>query len=305
MWSENFAQWNFCVDAFFILKFSTFGLNNWCDVELEIYNSLKKQKDSFFGLSFWNLVYKLITEEIRVNDKISDDTLACAAYMLKKYGRDQDKTFFMNLLKELNIFEHQFGIYVDNQRSEHYKEYLKKALNFIKDFPLNLNAINSIDSFNYTNLDGIHFPVPFRNINGDVNDPIFGIDSSGITVDDPTYIFTKTSRRLIQSMTKSNLEKLDFFENVVIYGHSLNSQDYNFFFPIFDYLELDNASRTTNVIFAFSDYSGTTSEEIQKEQMKSISKILTSYENYIHPNKTERRLLDSLSAQGRIITHKV
>lgn len=168
--------------------------------------------------------------------------------------------------------------------------------------------IKSIETFNYTNnsvmriYKSSNFLDDIKHINGDFNNPIFGVDSSRIHVDKPEVIFTKVSRRLINSTSNDFLIGSTFdepFNNLVIFGHSLCEHDYSYFFPILDYLEIANIMKTSMIIFAYNIYDDSKKEDIILDNIRKVTKLINQYENYMGKNK-ENRLMDSLTAQGRI-----
>jgi hypothetical protein len=289
----------------------------WCDIEQLMLNSFTiiPQYSSNY---FWNDVFEAISSKrnIYTNNDYTDKVIFCAAYMMQKYNEKGDiktkEVYYKYLMAELNSFEIDFGIYIKKEMSKNPK-YLNKADRFISQLcgeeedHLKIMNLTSIDSFNYININSIGSTSfnkeKFHNINGSVDNLIFGIDSSKIEINDPAFQFTKTSRRLVQETNKDNLDIRDDFQNVIIYGHSLNSQDYSYFFPIFDYLKLNDTSKSTHIIFAYSIYDEKISEKIRTEQVKNITKLIYSYEEYIHSEIKiiEKRLMDNLFAKGRII----
>jgi len=294
---------------FFYLKSPQKENSKWCEIEEEMLHSFERKENVNNNMSFWDMVFKLLSCETKAIPKYgtatNEDIESCGAYMLKKYGfESEEKIFFKHLLKELNMFEKDFGSYVLNQIKQN-KDYYLNSEKLLKRLSTNTSKIVSIDSFNYSNLGKNKDRISFHNVNGDAQYPIFGIDSANIKINNPAYIFTKTSRRLIRDINSFFIAKLGDFKNVVVYGHSLNEQDYSFFFPIFDYLKLDDASQSTSIIFAYSEFEGCDSDEICMEQMEAICSIFYRYEKYLHPEREEMRLLDSLSAQGRIISRKI
>ena len=93
--------------------------------------------------------------------------------------------------------ERSFGEYIDRQESSNYEKYMYNCKNTLLKFSNSLTAINSISSFNYSNIskyydwDGIMID----NINGDIKNPIFGIDSNLFSPYDIEFRFTKIDRR--------------------------------------------------------------------------------------------------------------
>lgn len=181
---------------------------------------------------------------------------------IKSINKDinRSKNFYDYLLSELKIFEEDFAKYLNSLYSD--KEKINKYDLYKQELfsKLLINDTRSIDTFNYTNPLSTYL---FRNsnltywhINGSLekdDEIIFGIDVDGIKPEDNEYIFTKTYRRLTRNI---NLPIIKDFNcnNVIIYGHSLNRQDYSYFFSLFDNLELSNHLKKSTIAFAYHVY---------------------------------------------------
>jgi len=325
---NKFTVW----DIFFFNKSLNKKEKQWCDIEKEIKGSLISNAPKEKAISFWETIFNIINENMEYQNKLEFDSeksvIYCALYMRRKFSRSLNQVkikeekraqFYEILLEELKLFEKCFGEYIIKQIEKNNDQYAKEFHKFmykISNKPL--ENIISIDSFNFSNLNLVKednlvnikafknfYSGMFCNINGDVHNPIFGIDSSELTPGDSAYIFTKTSRRLMQDITNNYIYKPIDYRNIVIYGHSLNRQDYSFFFPIFDYLKIDDVLQNTHIVFAYSVYDVKKALVIQKNQMKSISSIIYAYEKYIHPDRKEMRLLDSLSEKRRIVLYRI
>jgi len=130
------------------------------------------------------------------------------------------------------------------------------------------SAINdaNILSFNYTRLgqpNGSNFS-RYKNIHGTIigkhQDIIFGIDSFDISPLDPTFKFTKTYRIALQE--SKLLINPDIFEGrislnniseIIIYGHSLNRQDYSYFYAIFNKCNINNSNVKLDLYYSNYD----------------------------------------------------
>lgn len=91
--------------------------------------------------------------------------------------------------------------------------------------------VGYIDTFNYDRPLLGNMDVNIHNINGNVDNPIFGIDSNAFSSIDERYIFTKTSRRINLDMGESNSDFNGNFKNAIIFGCSLAPADYSYFLP--------------------------------------------------------------------------
>lgn len=131
------------------------------------------------------------------------------------------------------------------------------------------SAINdaNILSFNYTRLgqpNGSNF-ARYKNIHGTFigkyQEIIFGIDSFNISPMDPVFRFTKTYRIALQE--SKLLISPDIFDGrislnnlsaITIYGHSLNNQDYSYFYAIFNKCNINNSN--VQIELYYSNYDG-------------------------------------------------
>ena len=277
---------------------------NWCDIETEMLKTFTDDKK--FN---WSMVYLIIKERFNNLLYANDLEYKIAGYIITV---DPDITtkekFYMFLLEELKKFEKNFGEYVSREYNKKYFEYLKNASIFFRYLDSFDEDVKSIETFNYTNNSIMRtyrssdFLNDIKHINGDFNNPIFGIDSTRIHIDKPEIIFTKVSRRLINSTMDGYLFGTTFdepFNNLFIFGHSLCEHDYSYFFPIFDYLEISNIMKTSTIIFAYYIYDEFKKEDIVLDNIRRVTKLINQYENYMGKNK-ENRLMDSLTVQGRI-----
>ena len=143
-----------------------------------------------------------------------------------------------------------------------------------------------------------------HNINGNLENPIFGIDSNLCRASDPRFIFTKTNRRMELEMIDFECQKDIVFDNVIVYGHSLSSNDYSYFFPLLDKLEMTNFLSNKKIIFGFSVYDREKETEIKRKNRLNIQKLFEAYANY-KELKDVNRLLDSLTTQNRVLTYEI
>ena len=137
------------------------------------------------------------------------------------------------------------------------------------------------------------------NINGNVGSPIFGFDSQNVLPSSARYVFTKTYRRIENDTDEQEIAMDKDFENVVIYGHSLSSFDYSYYFPVMDKLRLYDFTATGQMVFAYSVYDQKKENEIKTNYRLAIAKLVEAYAKYkglTDPN----RLLDSLSTFRRV-----
>ena len=308
-------------DFFFYLRSNVYDDDQkkwrWCDIESEIFSSLcNVDKNDVYNNRFkWDMVLHTISSGFAVFDKIYEVNILSSVILMKrdfkKFSNESD--FYYFLLDELKKFEKNFGKYIAEKR------HLNEDGNKIKSFFANGFQINSektihqligndrlvsIDSFNYDDVDIIEYNKILHNINGNIRNPIFGIDSTLCDVDNPKFIFTKTNRRLELDMIEDRHFVDAKFEEIVVFGHSLNKSDYNYFFPLFDKIGIADFSSTTKIIFGFAIYNPKEEYEIRKNLRLGIQEIFEAYAKY-KGFKDYNRMLDSLTTQGRVITREI
>ena len=275
-------------------------------------NRIPSQFDS--GKPQWENVYNIINNGIKSNN---EKVKLMAAFVFKKHNEKKFENindFYMFLLRELKIFERNFGMFIDKMHYDRaYESFgvVSKKTNFSTfakltiDKLCNLNNLVSIDSFNYDDLENKDLNEKLVNINGNIDSPIFGIDSNAFPASDIRYIFSKTNRRMDLEMLSDKKKNSDMFENVVIYGHSLNEADYSYFFSIFDKLQISDLSNDSEVVFAFSIYDVKMEQQIRSDFRTAVSKMFYDYSIYIGKDKQPNRLLDVLTSQRKILFYEI
>lgn len=317
-------------ELFFHMKAKIAGENNkekmlWCDIETVMYKSLDIHDDNVrnYDLFKWEYVYdafnKLLSKK-SVNNGIIPIKLynwevqAIAMVIIKKRNNEKFidiNDFYYYILKELKEFEKEFGEFISNQRSEKinylYKmphPYFENRSKITLDKLCNLDNLVSIDSFNYDDIGIEELNKILHNINGNLNNPIFGVDSNLCSASNPLFIFTKTNRRMELEMINYECQNDIAFENVIVFGHSLSPNDYSYFFPILDKLEMTNFLSNKKIVFGFCVFNKDREVEIKRNNRLNIQKLFEAYANY-KGLKDTNRLLDSLTTQNRVLTYEI
>lgn len=307
-------------DLFFYIKTKIANQNNkkvwlWCDIETVMYNSLKSydSREGNTNLFTWEYVYKVVNKEMQANFDCFE-VYVMAKVILKKRNMEGFKNideFYYYILDELNQFEKEFGMFIDKKRYSYYYSSFKVTNSDFENRSkmtlqklCNVDNLVSIDSFNYDDIANDDLNKILHNINGNLENPIFGIDSNLCSASDPRFIFTKTNRRMELEMIDFECQKDIAFDNVIVYGHSLSSNDYSYFFPLLDKLEMTNFLSNKKIIFGFSVYDREKETEIKRKNRLNIQKLFEAYANY-KGLKDVNRLLDSLTTQNRVLTYEI
>lgn len=287
---------------------------NWCDIELLLKESFKDTNNLSPKISLinWPEVKRLF-EAGHVEGREREGFIL--KFILNKIesGLVGVDSFYHFLLNELKIFEKSFGKFIYWQL--HYgkteeiyfrcinlnKSYINRA-KYVLDYLC--DAINAtVDSFNYSFIEDEIWNKKINYINGNFKSPIFGIDTC-FEPNDERYIFTKTSRRIEDEINNFDYTSREEIENVVIFGHSLNEADYNYFFPLFDRLNLVDSTKSGTVVFAYYVYDKNNEDKIKQNLRIAISKMIYEYAKEKRVSNPHR-FLDALSANRRVLTYQI
>ena len=300
-----------CWDLYFTMTFDETKSYFWCDVETEMLNSLIKRDADVTNdyKPHWENVWEYINKEKTGSHK--PRSIILGQFLVVKAGGipKTKEDFYEFLLKQLREFENNFARFIAYQHVEwngmftRFNEaYIRNARMLLEQL-CNPSEIASIGCFNYGFTPEAEFYEKCKFVNGNFLNPIFGIDSV-FDPSDPRYIFTKTNRRIEWTMRGGESPAAGEFDNVVAFGHSLNSHDYNYFFPILDKLEMSDFSSNKKLIIAYSIYDETESANIKKRIRHALYSLFSAYADYCG-KKDPTRLLDSLTTQGRVLTFEV
>lgn len=306
-------------DIFFYLKSSNNNdydhtYRNWSDVETLINDSLIKDE---YKLNWWS-IYRCLSY-ISNNGTFKESyqqypsiLLMVAFIMFKNQTLNVEKEddYFEYVLDELKSFEKQFGLYIQRQRwyidkfgLEHNNYWFDKYSSMTMEYLCNVSNLVAIDTFNYDNVGINALNHKIRFINGDCSFPIFGIDSN-IVSSDIRYPFTKTNRRMELDMISKTSSIEMHFDNVIVYGHSLSKNDYSYFFPLLDKLQMTDNTSDKVIVFSFSIWDKNKKLNIMNDIRRAVFDLFDNYAKYkgiLEPY----RLLDSLTANRRVIIYEI
>lgn len=204
------------------------------------------------------------------------------------------------LFEQLQEYEKKFGQYI-NAIQKANPDYISTADNLINHM-LDKDKLAYINSFNYSDLTTIIKDV--WHINGDVDMPIFGVDYPNIRPCDMNrYRYTKTYRRLELTGKETYYPRKKDYTKIIVYGHSLNRQDYSYFFALFNMLDLKNDRSSTKrsyyIEFVYSKHGAKTSKEVREELIARVLNMFYAYNKEVL-NESNFRLIDILFTTGAI-----
>lgn len=308
-------------DILFLSKNSDVTGNDydWCNIESIIKNTTTDalHNDQYTWLKNLSSKYSIVINEL----------------VAQKWSKRTIITFLLNELKD---FESSFAEYIRGEkiRSAEYQNEFSKMLKEISDLSSYFSnsafaeaefAEETVLSFNYSTSDddnyvnnpnirewiNIHGYVGVNNSlsNSNYEKPIFGIDSSDISENDPRIPFTKTFR--VATEINNHLKPLPpKVDALVFYGHSLSEADYSYFEALFDLYNI----YSSKVILCF--YYGTycisnvldaekrrkremLNNQLCKEITINIYNLLAHYGRSLRENHGEN-LFHRLLLEGRI-----
>ncbi|GAY74369.1 AbiH family protein [Lentilactobacillus kosonis] len=213
----------------------------------------------------------------------------------KKLINDGSFPWSKFIRSELNQFEKSFGNYL-RLKIEESKTYENESKNLIQ--KLSNNKPYNLLSFNYTNpVKNSKNLVNFRNIHGDLDNPILGIDSTSIKPTDEAFTYTKTYRIMDNSENKSDPILTHNIKEIVIFGHSLNDSDFSYFDSIFDYYNIYDSD--IRLVFAYKIYSDD-EENIASDHYLAVSNLLYKYGETFDNKSHGRNLMHKMLIEKRL-----
>ncbi|ABX81666.1 AbiH family protein [Acholeplasma laidlawii] len=217
------------------------------------------------------------------------------------------------LLDQLKIIELDFKEYVSNQLRLNKIKYERRNSLLYKEFSKIASSVNdsifSLINFNYSiptftrNYDDIK-QWNMTNIHGSIHseEVIFGIDEQDleskkwIKSNESKYLFTKTARKIHAYDGDESFNLKEAVKgHILIYGHSLNPQDYSYFQSIFDACNLIES--TTIIYFAWSNFDK--KRKVRTDTVNNAIKLLKNYGESI-PNAVGNNLLHRMLLEKRI-----
>jgi len=249
----------------------------------------------------------ITTNNIEAHNRIQkeDEQKTVYDFILHQYLECYEKEAYKYdklLKKDMVKYEKDFGNYIALQQKS-FLEYDKISKEIIQKLVGDGNLVY-VNTFNYTNLKkAVSTECDIWHVNGDFENPIFGIDYTGKDpVNSKWFTFSKTYRRLELHGNDLYFPKNKEFSKVVIYGHSLNRQDYNYFYALFNRINLSNDRGKRNgytVEFVYSKYPGKESDDARQETIERVLKLFQGYNKEIL-HEENFRLMDILFSNGAV-----
>lgn len=312
MHGYNFSCWDllFCMTSY--LSSDNRSLDNWCDIEKIIHDSFVRVVAGNFS---WRDLFNSLQihystlhvpgaqfESYLEKSSLEIVEMYCIKQGWKEYCKDKS-LFYKKLLVELKSFERRFGIYIHEETGkDNYSDYawsLARKLLLCND-----KESCRIESFNYSDFSGPL--VDIHHVNGDECNPIFGIDLSESELKSlpEAYMFTKTFRRVKQDSYNMNRNKnrlMIKLANAVVFGHSLNRMDYDYFNYLFTLLRFHtfDTAQMGSITFVYSIFDENKKDEIRTNYADAIYSLLNYYEGYVS-NKNQHILINLLRFSGRL-----
>ena len=275
----------------------------WYNIENLIFDYVSNNKLTYAAING-------VEKNIRNNSFHKEDKLSIMLYIIFKELKITFTPMRFNewLLEQLKMIEIAFKDYVIEEvrvKNEIYYNRTKRFYEFfvrVKDFD---NKPLSLLNFNYTSPIGFENKLSSRtNIHGSINgeEIIFGIDeknsehNSWISPDETKYLFTKTAR-VIHSIDSDDsfLLNKNNDRNILIYGHSLNVQDYSYFQSVFD---VYNISEGNVIIYiCWSNYDK--KRKIRSNTVNNAIRLLKYYGDSLKNDKG-KNLLHRLLLEKRL-----
>src|SRR5574344_1127774 len=272
----------------------------WCDIEKVMRDFLFSDND----VLHLNKVLLAINDNDYVKGKYrtSDYFYIVAKYLSSQYEmRQYSRCDLIEIFyKELKIFEKSFSNYLCSELQQNIA-FNDRAMFFLSDV-VGLDSIKVIDTFNYIELP-FKFVFSINNINGNLGNRIFGIDTKGIKKANDLSIFEKGNRRTFYAMKNESIE-YPSYSNVMIFGSSLNEQDYSSFFVFFDDINLMDDNSKSHLIFCYYIYNQNEKDLIKENFKDSVISLINAYEDSKN-NPEENRLYSKLITRKRLLFQEI
>lgn len=282
----------------------------WMDVEGFICESLNNDGlMSVINNSFFDRTYY-----VQSDGKIGCGSLEEQLHEIKSlvqmkkqdYGVD---SLYELLFSDLRQFEEWFMNYLDGLNKYNYAA----KSNYLMSKMTNDYQDTYVISFNYTKLPAgikgsnqVHGNLDERNI-------IIGVDKTSINNGNINKMrFSKSWRQLSGVLNTSMLPGKTVVNEIVVFGHSLGSQDYSYFHSLFNFYDI--YSSNIKITFLFANYHRdpkTRMPDILKDEehrinyVDSVFKLLSDYVEKSLGQKEADSFVTKIQLEGRLSVEEI
>ena len=282
----------------------------WMDVEGFICSVLNNS--DFYSLL--NSSFQDRTHYVQAIGKIGCDSIETQTHEIKSLIQIKKREFgtidiYTLLFEDLKLFESHFMDYLDSAKVFNYSAKSDALMSKITNDFQNTYVI----SFNYTNLPNnlkgvnqVHGSLEKRNI-------IIGVDKTTIKSKNMNKMrFSKSWRQLSGVINTSALPSKNDVTEIVVFGHSLGSQDYSYFHSLFNYYDI--YSNNVKLTFLYADYhydSNTKLPDLLKDEEYRISYIDSVYNllnNYVEKSLGQKEadsFITKMQLEGRLSVEEI
>lgn len=206
--------------------------------------------------------------------------------------------FYSFFMEELKLFEKRFICYLKTQLDSNEK-YVDESKKILETFCKNDSGVILNFNYTHTNKNDNYEEI---NVHGSLEDRIIiGIDDRD-SLKNEVIPFTKTFRKLLFSEEKVLLNGT--YDEIIIYGHSLNEQDYSYFKSIFDYINLYNGKTTIRYIysddFVSEDVFNKNRYKHRTKMAMRLFKLIRTYGSSLDNKDSGQNLIHKLILEGRL-----
>lgn len=246
------------------------------------------------------------------SNKFKIKSLMLLTYIKHFIEKDILKFMYDHIIKFENRFSKYLKIEFQKRQNLYYTNFYHLGKFFFSKQIIQPNSY--ILSFNYTqpnflanfstsHIINIHGTLSSRIIIG--IDQLLELETNKKTreyIDDNLYVFSKTSKVVRYQNKLSEEIKYNNIHEIVIFGHSLSSNDYSYFQAIFDALEIYSNFKV-KLVFLYYEYLNTDSEF--NFISNNAFNLIRAYGNTLDNKDHGKNLLHKLILEGRLVFKEV
>lgn len=298
-------------DIYFLLKHDDERNvdKNWSNIESDIESFLTglkpDGKKEMFTIDNCKAVYKKNLdgkEYSKIDNAYISILLGVALLDIPRELNQFDDFIF----SELKKFENSFKEYI-NEILKRRKSYTRQSKHLIENLVENTDNLYIL-SFNYTEFRyelSCDKQIEGENVHGKIREEIiFGIDAGNLDVNGEAYRYSKTYRKLMMNFNGDEHSSLPKeIKKIIFYGHSLADADYSYFQSIFDFYSIYDSE--IGVEFCFNVFNPELEQDIERDQLKSVTRLLNKYGGSMTNLNHGKNLTHKLLLENRLRISKV